>query len=226
MKKVFLFILCCVFCCTALSAQDILYMKNGSVLKGTVLEQTPGVSLKFQTRDGSVYVYNMSEIERITREQKEQDETPSYDGDDYLQRGFRGLVDFGGHFGFGDAKDCYQVSGAFTGGYQINRMIFVGGGIAPTAHLYKDYYDDLKAQFILPIYTAGRFDFINNKITPFAEARIGYYINTDYTDASDLYMYYGAGVRLNKLSLSAGYTYYGNGDYPIGFIGLRVGFEF
>ena len=47
---------------------ETIYLKNGSVIRGTVIEQVPGQSLKVQTKDGSVFVYQMNEVERITKE--------------------------------------------------------------------------------------------------------------------------------------------------------------
>jgi hypothetical protein len=47
---------------------DVVYIKNGSVIKGMIIEQTPNVSLKIQTRDGSIFVYKMDEVEKITKE--------------------------------------------------------------------------------------------------------------------------------------------------------------
>jgi len=47
---------------------DVVYLKNGSVVRGVIIEQVPGVSLKIQTSDGSVFFYKMDEIEKITKE--------------------------------------------------------------------------------------------------------------------------------------------------------------
>jgi hypothetical protein len=49
--------------------QDVVYLKNGSVIKGIIIEQTPNVSLKIQTKDGSIFVYQMTEVEKMTKEQ-------------------------------------------------------------------------------------------------------------------------------------------------------------
>jgi hypothetical protein len=48
---------------------DIVYLKNGSIIKGVIIEQVPNVSLKIETRDGSIFVYKFEEIEKIAREQ-------------------------------------------------------------------------------------------------------------------------------------------------------------
>jgi len=48
--------------------QDVVYLKNGSIIKGMIIEQIPGVSIKIQTKDGSVFVYNIDEISKMTKE--------------------------------------------------------------------------------------------------------------------------------------------------------------
>lgn len=48
---------------------DVVYLKNGGVIKGMIIEQTPNVQIKIQTKDGSIFVYKFDEIEKITKEQ-------------------------------------------------------------------------------------------------------------------------------------------------------------
>jgi hypothetical protein len=50
--------------------QDILYLKNGSIVKGTIVELVPEKTVKIQTADDSISVYDMAEIEKIAKEQK------------------------------------------------------------------------------------------------------------------------------------------------------------
>lgn len=47
---------------------EVVYLKNGSIIKGIILEQIPNQSLKIQTADGSVFVYQMFEVERIAKD--------------------------------------------------------------------------------------------------------------------------------------------------------------
>lgn len=47
---------------------DVVYLKNGGITKGIIIEQVPFESLKIQTADGCVFVYQMNEIEKITKE--------------------------------------------------------------------------------------------------------------------------------------------------------------
>ena len=48
---------------------DVVYLKNGSVIKGTIIEQVPNVQIKIQTKDGNIFVYKFEEIEKMTKEQ-------------------------------------------------------------------------------------------------------------------------------------------------------------
>ncbi len=47
---------------------DVVYLKNGSMIKGTIIEQDPALHVKLQTADGSIFVFKIDEIQKITRE--------------------------------------------------------------------------------------------------------------------------------------------------------------
>ena len=47
--------------------EDVVHLKNGSIVRGTIIEQIPGGLLKIQTQDGSVFVYIMGEIAKISK---------------------------------------------------------------------------------------------------------------------------------------------------------------
>ncbi len=66
-----------VFCLMALVAavplfaqqmEDVVYLKNGSIVRGTVIERILGESLKIQTQYGSVFIFSMEEIAKILKE--------------------------------------------------------------------------------------------------------------------------------------------------------------
>ena len=46
--------------------QDVVYLKNGSIIRGVIIEQVPNKSIKIETADRNVFVYLMDEIEKIT----------------------------------------------------------------------------------------------------------------------------------------------------------------
>lgn len=72
MKKLFLLLFCAMstmFAAAQANLQDVVYLKNGSVVRGTIIEQVPGVSLKLQTNDGNIFVYKIEDVEKMTKEQ-------------------------------------------------------------------------------------------------------------------------------------------------------------
>lgn len=48
--------------------QDVVYLKNGSIIRGVIIEQIPNKSIKIETIDKSVFVFQLDEIEKITKE--------------------------------------------------------------------------------------------------------------------------------------------------------------
>lgn len=48
--------------------EEVVYLKNGGVIRGVIIEQTPNETIKIQTKDGSVFVYSISEVKKITKE--------------------------------------------------------------------------------------------------------------------------------------------------------------
>lgn len=61
--------MCCVPVSRAAEAlEDVVYLKNGGVIRGTIVELKPNESAKIQTADGSVFVWRVDEIERIAKE--------------------------------------------------------------------------------------------------------------------------------------------------------------
>lgn len=48
--------------------EDVVYLKNGSIIRGIIVEQIPFKSIKISTLGGSELIYTMDEIVRITKE--------------------------------------------------------------------------------------------------------------------------------------------------------------
>ena len=47
--------------------RDVVYLKNGSVLRGTIVLQDPGKLVKLRTSDNSLWVFKIDQIDSITR---------------------------------------------------------------------------------------------------------------------------------------------------------------
>lgn len=46
---------------------DEIYLQNGSVLKGRIVEEEPGKTLTFETGDGNRLVYPIGDVKKIVR---------------------------------------------------------------------------------------------------------------------------------------------------------------
>ena len=46
---------------------DVVYLKNGSVIRGMIIEQKPNEYIKIQSGK-NIFVYQMDEIDKITKE--------------------------------------------------------------------------------------------------------------------------------------------------------------
>lgn len=70
MKKLILLavILISTFGFSQTQTRDVVYLKNGSIIKGQIKEMNPSESLKIETGDGSLFVYKMSEILKMEKE--------------------------------------------------------------------------------------------------------------------------------------------------------------
>jgi hypothetical protein len=70
-KLVVMFLLVLLGLTTMAKAQDVVYLKDGSIIHGTIIEEEPGVSLKIQTNDGNVFFYKVKQIKKITHTKAE-----------------------------------------------------------------------------------------------------------------------------------------------------------
>lgn len=118
------FILVCVANIYAQQYQEVVYLENGSVVRGAIIEQVPNESLKIQTADGSMFVFKMSDVLKITKEMKVK---PVSSTDYSIPKGYRGMVNLSFTFGGGYYSDRLEYT--MTHGYQFNPYIFLGAGV-------------------------------------------------------------------------------------------------
>lgn len=189
MKRLLLFIILIagVLSSFAQQVQEVVYLKNGSIVRGIIIEQVPNESLKIQTADGSIFAYKMADVQKITKEantgsKRSYNFNNAYDSNG-LQNGYKGMVDFGYTVGTGVfGEDRIELSTSH--GYQFNPYLFTGIGFG--AHYYLD-----SEVVEIPIYFHTRATFLKGRISPFADFKIGYSVY----DATGLYMHPAIGCR-------------------------------
>ena len=72
MKRTILFLVCLMgmtFAFSQTSLQDVVYLKNGSIIRGDIIEMVPGETVKIMTTDGNVFVHAFADVERFSKEQ-------------------------------------------------------------------------------------------------------------------------------------------------------------
>ena len=201
-----LFFLTSFLCGFAQVMQDVVYLKDGSVVKGIIVEQVPNKSIKLQTADGSLFVYQMDAVEKMGKELRtasarrryNQGAVTAFTGNG-LTVGYKGYVDVGYTIGAGNyGLDRLAVS--FVNGVQLNPRLFVGLGSA------FNYYTKDEAIGI-PIFANVRCHFTTSGIAPFGDLRVGY---SPFGDAKGFYFSPSFGCRFGlskRVGLNVGVGY-------------------
>jgi hypothetical protein len=126
--------------------EDVVYLKNGGVTRGRILEIIPDSSLKIETKDRNIFVYRFNEIEKIlkvpipaTKEEIAGEKraenlvtttvpnTVKADINEFKKEGFHNITKFG-PLGF------TNYSFNFINGYQFNPYILLGLGVGLDAY--------------------------------------------------------------------------------------------
>jgi hypothetical protein len=174
---------------------EVVYLKNGGVIRGIIIEQIPNEKLKIQTKDGNVFVFLYSEIEKITKEvdpslsesyKKSKPNPTTIDG--YKSSGYFNATEIVFGFGVGDVKPVkgngysnYQNENSTIGfrtshGYQFNPHFALGMGIGL----------EIGDRSALPIFFDLRFPFSHRKVNPTFNLALGligvesYFVNPSF----------------------------------------------
>lgn len=224
MKKLatlFILVFVCSFAFAQESYQEVVYLKNGSIIRGMIIEQVPNKSIKIQTADRSVFVYQMDEVEKITKELN-QAQIPARKVKDRTSRGYMLLIENSAGFGtgtYGMNMEKFSV----INGYRFNPYISLGGGTG-LRYGSNDYFDNV----YLPIFADFRVNFINRKVTPYASVQLGtaFNLSDEDDDEPQVFLNPTIGVKFNftkRMGLNLGigldlqtisnYNYYSNSYY-------------
>lgn len=225
---------CSIFSYSQNKMTDVVYLKNGSIIKGIIVEQVPNQSMKVRTSDGSIFNFQMNEIEKITKEEAIRQKSAFFsssneDIEEYSGK-FRGIVDLGYIAGgIKGPEFCFSL------GAQINKLFFVGAGAGV------EYATDLET-VVVPIFADIRSNLMTGPIVPFIALRAGYSFLPEYTGG--FYCHPFAGVKFmingrkavnlaigwstNKYKQEFGYNYGGSmtAKYKVNALTMKVGYEF
>jgi hypothetical protein len=170
---IFLAALIPAFAQTQDNREDVIYMKDGRVLRGKMLEQNYGVSYTIRVSEDSVITVPAAKIDRITKEERPDDRPkPGYKNKGYL-------------FEFQFHLDAVGGGVRMINGYKINQYAILGVGIGlggiylsvngqtinNDAAPYSGFY------FPFFLYYSG--DILKKDITPFYVLEAGYAVAYD-----------------------------------------------
>lgn len=228
-----MFMLGCMVVAHAQSGQtETVYLKNGSIIKGKVIEMVPGKEIKVQTSDGSLFVYRVDEVDKVVKSGKE-NRTDNSGGNEiarpfkfpvdvsaYDLQGFRGMVEFAYITGGFDAPEL-----TLSLGYQFNPYFFLGVGAGA------QYLSNIEKAGI-PIYLDMRGTLFLGKVSPYFALKMGYEKLTDWYVNGGFYCSPVVGVKLmtsrrQAVTLGIGASVFKPEDWgkDKGFT-IRLGYEF
>lgn len=152
--------LCTVALCTViLSAQvnyrDILYLKNGSIIRGIITELIPGQTITIKSNDGNTFTYTYDEIDRLEKEKLNKG----------LKAGNKSFASLGYHMNSGNYG--HNLSFDFVQARQFNPFFSFGLGAGTR------YYHDV-SKLHVPVYLDFRVNFVNNTFSPYISTGYGY----------------------------------------------------
>ena len=184
---------------------SIVELQNGSIVRGVILESADG-TIKIQTADQSVFVYDESDVKAITATEQEFKKS-GLDGRGPKVGKYRGFVDVG----YSKWVVCTKADPLeleTSHGFQLLNWLYFGAGVG--VHYRGRGRNMVYNDFLVPVFADVRVDFINHSLTPFVDLRGGTEIAPkDIGNGTYLNPMVGCRIALKSvaLNISVGYTY-------------------
>jgi hypothetical protein len=163
MKNIFLLLITLLFTTNfakAQKTQDVVFLENGSILRGEIQDFSDSSKVRLLTADGSIWVFDTSEVYKTMV-------MPSYHAKkpiNHMKSGYFNTTDFGILFGQGTYYSTQTASLNMINGYQINPHFAVGLGVG-----FEGY--DLP---LAPIFVDAKYFFLEKSFSPFVSFQSGY----------------------------------------------------
>ena len=234
MKRIIIITLLSLMAIVGSNAQNIVKLKNGSIIRGELIEYVPNEKISIKAQDGSIFVYNDDDVISITQEERDPLNTKhnaNYQNKYLAPRGYRGFIEINP---FNATNQGYVFNIKTTHGYQINHKFFVGGGMGMTV-------DYTYGHVTVPIYAAFKGNVAEGPVQFTYGVNVGaYYDPYAELDASDEFIvtdtnfYSGCNVGMRfainpdfAINLMAEFNLYLGTSIKINYgCGLGLGLEF
>ncbi len=158
--------------------EDVVYLRNGAVIRGIIIEQVPDKTLEIKSNDNNYFIFDYNEIQKITKENQLTDPT------DYKKKGFLSIEEF--NYGFGistinTSHGALVINGDFPtiairsiNGYQINEMFSAGIGVG-----FEAFLDGDQKGAMIPFTLDARINFKKGKLSPVLNLNGGYSVGVE-----------------------------------------------
>lgn len=185
-----LLILVAVFTLSANEYEEVVYLKNGSVVRGMVVETIPNESIKIRAKDGSVFFFWMKDVQKIIKEEivtrnvqkpetreEPKKESPALDIPKAGRKGelaYKSSKQFNkpkGYLGLLEVSILPRVGElgvTMTNGYRVCPQFAFGAGIGVMTSLLEVH---------MPIFLHLRSDFLDRKTSPYFALNLGYNVD-------------------------------------------------
>ncbi len=163
--------------------KDVVYLKNGSIIKGTILEMIPNGTLKIETTDGSIFIYKLEEVEKTTKEEgeapKTNESTPPQIIYSYSKKeenrttpsGYFIYARFGPRISILETPTI-DVSLGIINGIHVNEYLSLGVGIDAARLSFSE--DQNSSIPVYPIFLDSRFHIPRGRVNPMFSFQFGY----------------------------------------------------
>jgi len=174
--------------------EDVVYLNNGSVLRGIIVEQVPNKSLKVQIAGGSIFQVEIADVERITKEQPlsvfpgnaapDRSAREPRRQDSAVVREPWTPARRKGYFLQGQLLlELAQGGVRVINGYKFGRFGYLGLGVGldlsgpSISHAYDYHWGNGSyggTGVYLPVFVHYAGDILNRRVTPFYAVELGY----------------------------------------------------
>jgi hypothetical protein len=164
------------------SKSDELHLRNGSIIKGTITENTTE-KISIKTSDGREYIFNKTEIEQVVQNGQLSNQNMSvsknnelpYNADSRSGRKYYTPPAKGFWFS-GEIQLLSPASINIVAGYKLHRFAYLGLGTGIHNYTEINFSKDVRpfTGTIVPIYVRYSGDILNRRVTPVYSIEAGY----------------------------------------------------
>ncbi|MDR2138959.1 MAG: hypothetical protein LBP50_05375 [Tannerella sp.] len=202
--------------------EEVVYLKDGSVIRGMIVEQVPNQSLKIRTADGSLFILEMKEVKKLTKEpvagrRNALRHRPAAETPEKPSAGrYSAAVQIAG-LGYQELLSStgliYQET-SFICGYRHRHFLFLGGGVG-LEHMAGDFRDSYNLR--IPVFVTVKLNMNRRRVSPWIQLEVGKRFNANDYFQDGLFVCPKAGIDFNlgagkrtALFLSVSLLEYGN----------------